>query len=57
MSNQTVSFSSSKIQKAIQTVLEGTTKRCDLPDGTKVYECKNIIRVDLPIVKRGTSNG
>lgn len=38
-----------KIANAVQTVLDGKCKRVDVVDGVKVYECKNVIRIDLKI--------
>lgn len=38
-----------KILKAIDTILEGTCKRIDVDPNIKVYECKNVLRIDLHI--------
>lgn len=38
-----------KIENAICTILDGTCKRCDISDDVKVYEVKNVIRIDLKI--------
>lgn len=36
-----------KIQEAIAVIQKGLCKRVDVSDRVKVYECKNIIRVDI----------
>lgn len=38
-----------KLLKAVATILEGTCKRVDVNPDIKVYECKNVIRIDLKI--------
>ena len=38
-----------KIQQAIKTILAGTCKRVDVTSNIKVYECKDVIRVDYKI--------
>lgn len=38
-----------KIEDAICTILDGICKRCDISDDVKVYEVKNVIRIDLKI--------
>lgn len=38
-----------KIEDAICTILDGTCKRCDISDRVKVYEVKNVVRIDLKI--------
>lgn len=43
-----------KIQEAIAVIQKGVCKRVDVSDRIKVYECKNIIRIDI---KREGSNG
>ena len=43
-----------KIQEAIAVIQKGVCKRVDVSDRIKVYECKNIIRIDI---KQGESNG
>ena len=41
-----------KITAAIKTIEDGICKRVDVDDNTKVYACKNIIRIDLKQVDR-----
>ena len=36
-----------KVVRAIGTVKDGVCKRVDVNDSIKVYECKNIIRIDI----------
>lgn len=36
-----------KINEAIGSILEGTCSRVDISKNVKVYECKNVIRIDL----------
>lgn len=36
-----------KIQEAIAVIQKGVCKRVDVSDNIKVYECKNIIRIDI----------
>lgn len=36
-----------KVLYAIETVRLGICKRVDVSDDIKVYECKNIIRIDI----------
>ena len=36
-----------KVVKAIQTIQDGVCKRVDVDNKVKVYECKNIIRIDI----------
>lgn len=38
------------IKRAVGMILEGVCARIDVADGVKVYECKNIIRIDLKVV-------
>lgn len=38
-----------KIRHAITSVLSGNCKRVDISPDVKVYECKNIIRIDIKI--------
>lgn len=42
-----VTFDAEKIQKAIDTIEAGICKRVDIDANTKVYEVKNVIRIDL----------
>lgn len=42
-----VKFDAEKIAKAIEAVTSGVCKRVDVDADTKVYECKNVIRIDL----------
>ena len=43
-----------KVVRAIETIQDGVCKRVDVNDDIKVYECKNIIRIDI---KQEASNG
>ena len=36
-----------KVVRAIETIQDGVCKRVDVSDDIKVYECKNIIRIDI----------
>lgn len=36
-----------KIQEAVEVIQKGVCKRVDVNDDIKVYECKNIIRIDI----------
>ena len=36
-----------KILCAIETIQEGVCKRVDIDNKVKVYECKNVIRIDI----------
>lgn len=38
-----------KINKAIETILSGVCKRVDINSYIKVYEVKNVIRIDIKI--------
>lgn len=40
-----------KIEEAIGNILEGICSRVDVNKNVKVYECKNVIRVDLKIME------
>lgn len=40
-----------KIEEAIGNILEGTCSRVDISKNVKVYECKNVIRIDLKITE------
>ena len=46
-----VVFNVDKINEAIKAVLLGTCSRVDIDKTAKVYECKNIIRIDLKITE------
>lgn len=41
-----------KIAEAAETILRGTCKRVDVNNNVKVYECKNVIRIDLKITEQ-----
>ena len=43
-----------KIQEAIAVIQKGVCKRVDVNDQIKVYECKDIIRIDI---KKEMQNG
>ena len=43
-----------KVVRAIKTIQDGVCKRVDVNDRIKVYECKNIIRIDI---KQEAANG
>ena len=52
MADKKVDFSAwtqLKVAEAIETILRGTCKRIDVNKDVKVYECKNVIRIDLKI--------
>ena len=36
-----------KILGAVETIQEGVCKRVDIDNKVKVYECKNVIRIDI----------
>ena len=36
-----------KVQEAVAVIQKGICKRVDVNDIIKVYECKNIIRIDI----------
>lgn len=38
-----------KINKAIETIRSGVCKRVDINDNIKVYEVKNVIRIDIKV--------
>ena len=40
-----------KIDEALGNILEGTCSRVDINKNVKVYECKNVIRIDLKITE------
>ena len=35
------------ILRAVETVLRGEARRVDVASDIKVYECKNVVRIDL----------
>lgn len=37
------------IKRAVGMILEGVCSRIDVSNSVKVYECKNVIRIDLKI--------
>lgn len=50
--NRTCDFSPrtrDKIEEALCSILEGNCKRVDVAPDVKVYECKNVMRIDLKI--------
>jgi hypothetical protein len=50
--NETVDFSQEtcvKIASAVQDILHGFCSKVIVNDNVKVYQCKNIIRIDLKI--------
>ena len=50
--NRTCDFSPrtrDKIVEAICSILDGYCKRVDVNPDVKVYECKNVVRIDLKI--------
>lgn len=52
MSDKKVDFSEEtciKIASAVQDILEGVCARVDVNKNVKVYECKNVIRIDLKV--------
>ena len=46
---RTCDFNADKIKHAVTTILSGNCKRVDVDTNTKVYECKNVIRIDLKV--------
>lgn len=51
---ETVDFSQEtcvKIASAVQDILECVCSRVDVNKNVKVYACKNVIRIDLKVVK------
>lgn len=40
-----------KIANAVQDVLDGVCSRVDVNKNVKVYECKNVVRIDLKVVE------
>ena len=38
-----------KIVEALCSILEGNCKRVEINQDVKVYECKNVVRIDLKI--------
>lgn len=40
-----------KIENALCNILDGVCSKMDISKNVKVYECKNVIRIDLKIVK------
>ena len=52
--NKCVDFSPEtrkKIASAVQDILEGICSRVDVNKNVKVYECKNVIRIDLKVTE------
>lgn len=52
MSKKKVDFGSwtqLKIADAIESILAGTCSKVIINDNVKVYQCKNIIRIDLKV--------
>lgn len=47
---KTCDFDVTRIRAAILSVLNGATKKCVINNHIKVYECKDVIRVDLKIL-------
>ena len=40
-----------KIEEAICSILDGVCSRVDVNKNVKVYECKNVLRIDLKITE------
>lgn len=40
-----------KIAEAVESILAGTCSRVDVNKNVKVYECKNVIRIDLKVTE------
>lgn len=40
-----------KLPGAIQRIVEGSCKRVDVSEDIKVYECKDIVRIDIKMHK------
>lgn len=54
MDNKKVDFSQEtcvKIASAVQDIFEGVCSKVIINDNVKVYECKNIIRIDLKVTE------
>ena len=54
MAYKTVDFgpeTRKKIAYAIDSIVNGEVARADVNKNVKVYECKNVIRIDLKIVE------
>lgn len=54
MHNKKVDFDQEtcvKIASAVQDILEGACSKVIISNDVKVYECKNIIRIDLKITE------
>lgn len=52
MPRQKVDFSTwtqLKVAEAIENILKGTCSKVIVNDNVKVYQCKNIIRIDLKV--------
>lgn len=50
--NRTCDFSPrtrDKIEEALCSILEGNCKRVEINQDVKVYECRNVVRIDLKI--------
>ena len=50
--NRTCDFSwrtRDKIEEALCSILGGNCKRVEINQDVKVYECKNVVRIDLKI--------
>ena len=55
MNNKKVDFSQEtcrKLDSAICDIMEGICSRVDINPYVKVYECKNVIRIDLKVVEK-----
>lgn len=54
--NRTVNFSpevQGAVAGALCLILEGKCKRVDVAEDVKVYECQNVLRIDLKIKNDG----
>lgn len=38
-----------KIERAVKLILNGSMQRVDVAENIKVYECRNVIRIDLKV--------
>lgn len=45
-----------KVEEAIQFILKGVCKRIDVTPNIKVYECKDVIRVDFKVKEEENEN-
>jgi len=51
-----INFNAEKISSAIEMLLRGAASKVDVDRQTKVYLCKNIVRIDIKIPSEGEGN-